>query len=303
MTIAGSGAWMKEGAAPAIMSVMCRLSRLRRLALLLAAGGSTLAADPIEQALNRLYNFDFPGSHALLDSQIASRPDEAAPYAVRSAVYLFFELDRLGILEAEFFTDDERITNKKKIQPDPEVKRRFLKAVDDAQSRARATLASRPDDRNAWFAKCVSLGVLVDYTALVEKRHMGSLSVAKRSNECAQRLLRLDPQSYDAHVTTGFSEYLLGSLPFLVRWVVRFENVQGSKQKAIENLRLAATSGRYFKAFAKILLSIVYLREKQPRESERLLGELAREYPENPLIRKEWARLSARLGTGPVEQK
>jgi hypothetical protein len=138
--------------------------------------------------------------------------------------------------------------------------------------------------------------VTADYMALVDKRQFGSLTPSKRSNSYAQQLLKLDPKFYDAYLTAGFSEYVVGSLPFFVRWFVKWDNVAGSKEQGKKNLELAAREGHYFKAFARILLAIVYLREKRPADSQKLLTELAHDYPANPLFRKELAKLNAKLG-------
>ena len=143
---------------------------------------------------------------------------------------------------------------------------------------------------------CKQKLALQDYMALVDKRQFGSLTPSKRSNDYAQRLLKLDPKFYDAYLTAGFSDYVVGSLPFFIRWFVHFDNVSGDKQKGKENLELASREGHYFKAFAKILLSICALREKRPRDAQRLLAELSREYPENALYRREVAKLNAKLG-------
>jgi hypothetical protein len=64
---------------------------LRRLVRLAAA--APLLADPIQQAFDRLYNFDFRGAHALLDQRLAERPGDPMGHSVRAAVYLFSELD------------------------------------------------------------------------------------------------------------------------------------------------------------------------------------------------------------------
>jgi hypothetical protein len=143
---------------------------------------------------------------------------------------------------------------------------------------------------------CISQGVATDYMALVEKRQFSSLSPAKRSNSYAQRLLRLDPKYYDAYLTAGFSEYILGSLPFIIRWFVHFDNVTGNKERGVENVRLVAREGHYFKPFAKILLGIAALREKRPQEARDLLADLARGYPNNPLFRTELAKVTAAIG-------
>jgi hypothetical protein len=256
------------------------------------------AADPasIDQAFGDLYNFDFPAAQQTIDRYIADHPQEPLPYSVRAAGYLFYELDRLGILESEFLIDDKKIAEKKAKAPDPAVRAKFLKAVADAQTRADATLAANPDDKMALLSMCISEGVTTDYMALIEKHQILSLAPAKKSNNYAQRLLKLDPKYYDAYLAAGFSEYMVGSLPFFIRWFVHFDNVSGDKKTGIHNLELVASEGHFLKPFAKILLGIVALREKRPRDAQKLLQELARNYPQNPLFRRELDKLNARIG-------
>jgi hypothetical protein len=252
------------------------------------------AMGPVEfdQAFGRLYNFDFAGSHAILDGYIARNPQEPLPYAMRASVYLFHELDRLSILESEFFSSDKRIVEKKKLKPDPAVRARLFAALADAQTRAEKVLETDPVNRHALFAMCIVTGVTSDYTALVEKRQLSSLSHVRRSTVWANRLLRADPNFYDAHLCNGVAEYILGSLPFFIRWFVRIDDIQGSKEQGMRNVELVAKQGHYFKPFAKILLGIAYLREKRPHDTKRLLTELARDYPSNPLFKKELAKIS-----------
>jgi hypothetical protein len=244
-----------------------------------------------------MYNFDFPASHEILNRYIAAHPEDPLPYAFRGSAYLFYELDRLGILESEFLIDDNKIAEKKKkLDPDPDNRAKFIHAVADAQARADAMLKTNPNDTRALFAMCISQGVTTDYMAFVEKRQISSLSMAKKSNNYAQRLLRLDPKFYDAYLTAGITDYMLGSLPFFVRWFVKFDNVDGSKQKGVERLQLVSREGHFFKPFSKILLSIIALREKRPHDAQQYLIELAREYPQNRLFRSELAKLNNRVG-------
>jgi hypothetical protein len=256
-----------------------------------------VAAQPatIDDALHSLYDFDFPSAHATLNSYIAAHPQEALPYAFRGAAYLFSELDRLKVLESEFLTDDDRLVEKTRAQPDPAIRKQFLQAVDDAQKRAGAVLKTNPNDRDALFAMCVVSGVSTDYMALVEKRQISSLSPAKKANAYAQRLLKLDPKFYDAYLTAGFSEYMIGSLPFFIRWFIHFDNVDGDKQRGIHNLELVAREGHYLRPLAKVFLGIIDLREKKPQEARQLLAELVHDYPRNPLYRKELDKLQLKL--------
>jgi hypothetical protein len=263
-----------------------------------AFAASPAPAPTLDDAFQDLYNFDFPATHEVLNRYIALHPDEAMPYSVRAAGYLFFELDRLGILESEFLIDDKRIANKKvtALTPDRAVRAQLMKALDDAQARANAALKRDPDDRSALLALVMAQGVTVDYMAFVEKHQFRSLTPAEQSNAYAQRLLRLDPQFYDAYLTAGLSEYMVGSLPFFVRWFVHFDNVSGDKAKGVRSLELVSRQGHYLKAFAQILLGIIDLREKRPADTRKLLVELSEKYPGNPLFKKELRVLNARLG-------
>ncbi len=272
---------------------------LRILALVALLGVSALAAaepNGIDAALERMYNQDYVAAHGILDRYSATRPQDPLPYAFQASAYLFYELDRLGILESEFLTDDKQIAEKKKkLDPDPVNREKFLRAVHEVDIRADAALKINPNDMQALFAMCIAQGVTTDYMAFVEKKQFSSLSPAKRSNGYAQQLLKLDPKFYDAYLTAGISEYMIGSLPFFIKWFIHFDNVDGSKATGVDRLRLVAREGHYFKPFSKIMLSIIGLRDKRPQEAQQWLTELARDYPENRLFRKELAKVSTKL--------
>jgi hypothetical protein len=278
------------------------MSRFWALVVLLCAPvfaaepDTAVEPDTIDAAIQRMYDFNFPVSQEILSRFIAQHPDDPLPYAFRASAYLFYELDRMSILESEFLIDDNRIAEKKKkIDPDPLVRKNFLAAVTDTESRSNATLKSNPNDPRALFAMSIAQGVSTDYMAFVEKRQIASLAVAKRSNSYAQRLLKLDPKFYDAYLTCGISEYMIGSLPFFVRWFVHFDNIEGDKKRGVERLNLVAQEGHYFKPFSKILLATIALREKRPRDARNYLQELSAQYPRNPLFRKELDKLNAKI--------
>jgi hypothetical protein len=256
------------------------------------------AAEPtLDQAVERLYNFDFRSTHEILDRYIAAHPQDPQGYAFRASAYLFYELDRLGVLEGEFLSSDNWAYDKKKKPiPDPAIRDRFLQALRETDTLGQAALKADPADKGALFALSIEQGVTADYMALIDKKQLGSLSPSKRSNSYAQQLLRADPKYYDAYLTAGFSEYMIASLPFFVRWFVHFDNVTANKEQGKQHLELTAREGHYFRPFAKILLSLCALRENRPQDAQKLVAELSRDFPGNPLFRKELAKLNGKLG-------
>ncbi len=250
----------------------------------------------LDEAFNRLYGSDFAGAQTTLDKYIGEHPGDPVAYSVKASGYLFSELHRLGILEADFFQDDNAIKDKKKhLQPDLKVREQFYAAVNKAQSMANQNLAAHPDDVNALFALCLAKGDLTDYMALIEKHQMQSLSINRDGYRDAQRLLKIAPDFYDASLTTGFTEYLIGSMPVVFRWFVKFDDVQGNKQAGMRTLETVAAKGHYLKSFAKILLATAYLREKNIGGARSLLLQLTQSYPQNALLKHELDRLSTRM--------
>ena len=238
-----------------------------------------------------MYNVDFSAANRILDDYIRQQPADPMGHTFRASSDLFFELDRLKVLEGEFFADDKRIAGKRGMKPDPALHQALFASMDRARQAANQRLKTNPNDSDALFALAINSGMTMDYTALIEKRQISSLSMAKESQRLALQVLKVDPGYTDAYLTTGSTEYILGSLPFFVKWFVKIDEAQGDKLLAVRKLERVAEGGRYLGPFAKILLSLIHLREKRLPQSARLLDELTQEFPENPLFKRELARV------------
>src|ERR1035438_6199646 len=130
---------------------MARCGELRWMALFLSLAGG-LPAQPktlIDQAFDRLYNFDFKPAQEILDRQVQLTPNDPLPLSVKAASHLFSELYRLKILELDFFTDDDKVVDRRALVPYPAVRRTFFQLVADAERLADAGLGVRADGAGA----------------------------------------------------------------------------------------------------------------------------------------------------------
>ena len=107
------------------------------------------------------------------------------------------------------------------------------------------------------------------------------------------KLLAVDPNCSDAHVATGFSKYIIGSMAAPVRWIMRLGGVSGDKAQGLVELQITADHGQYLGPFARILLAIAYVRDKDNARARGVLASLRDEFPKNPLFAREIARLDA----------
>lgn len=238
----------------------------------------------LDAAFSSLYSSQFVTAQKVLDGYLTQHPENAVGFSVRASRYLFAELDRLGILEADFFKDDKSITNKKKsLQPDPRIHDLFYAAVNQAQNVSRQLLARNANHQNALFATCLADGVLTDYLALIEKRQMQSLSVNKDGYRDPKRRLKPAPDFYDA-----YTHHRLHRIPHPERShhvsLVRALRQGAGRQAAgranhetgarrlpqISPTRQMAQNGHYPRPFAKILLATAYLRDKRYLKGHRM---------------------------------
>ncbi len=257
-----------------------------------ASAAKEAPAQPnIVRGYQQMYNLDFGSAHTTFQGYQQAHPEEPIGYVSNAAAYLFSEFDRLHILESDLFTNDQKFEHRGKVSADPVVKTQFESELAKSDAAANKILAQKPDDKNALFAQVMANGLRGDYTALIEKRNLASLSYMKTSRTIAQKLLTIDPTCYDAYLAVGVENYLLGINSAPVRWMLRMTGAETDKKEGLQRLRLTADKGQYLAPFAQLLLAVAALRDKDKQTARNLLAGLAKEFPSNQLYVAELARI------------
>jgi len=220
-----------------------------------------------------------------------SHPEDPLGSAAEAASYLFEECYRQGVLTSEFFMDNKRFLGEIPLKPDPELRAAFFAADKQAQDLAQQQLASNPDNPNALFAMALSVGMQADYASLIDKRQLDSLKKIREADKYAKKLLVIAPDAADAYLGLGTANYIIGSLPGIKRFFLGFAGIHGDKKTGMQQLEIAADHGRYLRPFAKVILALAALREKQPEVARTQFAELVAEFPQNPLFASELAKL------------
>ena len=250
------------------------------------------APDDLYRGWLKMYDLRFDEAHqAMARWQKSHAADSLGPVS-QAAGYLFAELARLGVLESELFVSDRRFEERKKLHPDPQAKQLFLREIAEADRLADQTLEKSPNDQNALFAKSLALGLQADYAALIDKQSLVSLRFTKQARGYAEKVLELDPKAYDAYLGPGVENYLLSLKAAPLRLMLQITGSHISKQKGIEELKQTAAHGHYLEPFAKLLLAVAALRDKDQAQAQRLLQELHHRFPGNPLYARELGRLA-----------
>ena len=245
----------------------------------------------LDLGYRQMYNLQFDDAHKTFHEWNQSHPSDPLALTSDAAAFLFSEFDRLGVLQSELFVDDAAFENHGKLTPDPAAKQGFEAAVEASDRLADQVLARDPRDCNALFAKVLNQGMRADYAALVEKRNLAALSYTKRAGVLAQRLLAIDSSYYDAYLAVGIENYILSLKPAPVRWLLRVYGAETDRNEGIAKLQLTAAKGHYMVPYARLLLAVAALRDKDTAQARQLLTGLAQEFPNNRLYVRELARL------------
>ncbi len=254
---------------------------------------SVLQIPELDAGFHLLYQLKPQEARRHFEAWQKSHPQDPLGSASEAASYLFEECYRQGILTSAFFLDDERFLGKIPLQPDPKLRAAFFAADERAQELAQLRLKTNPDDTNALFAMALSLGMQADYASLIDKEQIASLKKIGDADTYARKLLVIAPDAADAYLGLGTANYVIGSLSGIKRFFLSFAGIHGDKKKGIQQLQIAADHGHYLRPFAKILLAMAALREKEPELARRQLNQLVAEFPENSLFASELAKLKA----------
>jgi hypothetical protein len=263
-----------------------------------ALAGTGLAADKsgapqsqLDNGYRQMYNLDFTSAHETFRNYQMEHPQDPLGHVSNAAAYLFSEFDRLHILEADLFTDDHQFEQRHKLTPDPKIKEEFEEELGQTDALAGSILQQHPDDKNALFSEALANGLRGDYAALIEKRNIASLQYIKTARTLGERLIAIDPTAYDAYLAIGVENYLLGSNAMPIRWMLRMAGAQTDKEEGLQRLRITADKGHYLAPFARLLLAVAALRDKDVAKARILLSGLATQFPHNQLYSKELAKL------------
>ena len=258
--------------------------------LCLAADAAPQTA-ALEAGYRQMYNLEFNEAHKTFAEYAKTFPGDPVGPASNAAAYLFAEMDRLNILQSQFFVDDDNFRHPKKLSPDRSVRQAFDAELAKAEKMSTTVLNTAPRDRNALFASLLSNGLRSDYDGLIDKRYLSALTSVKNGRITAGKLLAIDPMFYDAHLAVGVENYMLSLKAAPFRLFLRLAGAETDRDVGLQRLRLTAENGHYLKPYARLLLAVAALRDMDRVTARALLRDLSQQFPHNHLYQEELARL------------
>ena len=249
-----------------------------------AAMARQAPADTITTAYDLAYNLDHDPAVELLRQAVRERPNDPAPYrGIASLTWL-----RMLFLSGSVAIDAQLTATVRSsiqvIEPHENLAAIFDANIRKAIELSEAQVEDNDDDPDAQYQLGASLGLLASYKASVEGEGLRALRDAKRAYQAHEKVMELDPTRKDAGFTLGIYRYLVTLLPRAVRMMAYLVGFDGGREEAIALIKQAAAYPGESEAEAKFALVLLYSREREFDDAQRVLSQLKRQFPRNRLL-------------------
>lgn len=260
------------------------------LALILAVGlfTRTAAIEPqvlYAQAENALYNLDFNAALQGFDGLAHDYPaNPEYSNAVASAIWFRILYDQQK-LNVDSFSGSSLGTPQSRDTINPADEQRLRAAAAAAIKKADLILQKNPNDVPALYAKGIANATLASFEATAKHSYLTALGNVKSAHSFLQDVLKLDPSFNDARAALGTYNYALAVVPLGLRLALSVAGLHGDgKEAGIQQLEAAARGGGHASTDAKMVLIVVYNREKRFDQSLKVAEDLHARYPRNFLF-------------------
>lgn len=170
---------------------------------------------------------------------------------------------------------------------DPAFDRAFRDRMAQAKTKALALANRYRDDPDALYFLGAYYGVMAGYEASTARKFFAAMRNGSRSVDAHEKVVKIRPDYYDAYLSLGLYDYIVGSLPFAFKALAAIAGVRGNKVRGIERLKKLVASDSASSDDARVLLLAIYQNEGRFEDALAILHYLNAKYPASYLLRLE----------------
>ena len=255
-----------------------------------AGQSQTQTVSPVEplnklraEGYEALYNLDYEGARHRFQKMIDLAPDHPAGPQCFAASLWIQQLNESWELKSTLYSD--KVYKNEKPKVDQRKVDEFRKWTRRTKQLSEARLKKNARDVEALYFLGAAEGLEAAYSAAVERKFMSALRTGSSAVDHHRKVLELSPQFYDAELTIGLQNYVIGSLPLPLKMLAGSVGVRGSKKKGLKQLEHVAQESQWGRDVARVLLVDLYKREKRWDDAIATARELSARFPRNYLFK------------------
>ena len=250
--------------------------------------------DRVTPAIEHLRNLEYDAAKAQLRTCVDAHPSDLQAWNYLAIATLYEEMFERGVLESGVYGEGGDIFKPSKVAVALSFQQELFSILDKSQQLAEERLKSNPKDKDAMYWAGVGHGTRATYHFALRKEYLPALHEATAAYNYHSDLLKLDPDYVDSYLVVGVNNYVVGSLPWYFKVFASLTGRHGDRAEGLRQVKQVTDQGTYAREDSKLMLAVLYQREKMYAPALSLYQEMARSFPRNYLLQYEVANL---LGT------
>ena len=248
------------------------------------------------RGFNQMYNLDYEEAIETFRSLREEYPQHPAPPLYLAILTWLKELLDRQDLDLDRFIAPGYFTKATDREMSSARREVFFGHLSESQKLCRNILEGQPAHPDARYFLGTSLGVLGSFAFTIDRKKVQALRYGKKAYGYHRDLVKENPDFYDSYLSVGLYEYILGNLPWYIKWLAAIAGYSGSEKRGFEYLELAAARAHYVADDARVLLMVLNVREKRHDKALSIARTLHRKYPRSFLLHLNQAQLLERMG-------
>ncbi len=223
-------------------------------------------------------------------------PNHPGPPLARAVAVWLRELVAREDLDLERFISPGYFTRPSQEKMAKEDAAAFYEGIAQSQENAEKYLETHPGDLEARYYLGSCQGALAVFAFTIERSYRKALKHGKESYRLQRTIVAEDPEFVDSYMTLGSYEYVVGNLPWYIKWLASLAGYRGSEARGFDYVARAAKEGYLVRDDARLLLMVMYVREDENDYAIEVARQLHQRYPENYLFHLNQAQILERMG-------
>jgi tetratricopeptide (TPR) repeat protein len=243
-----------------------------------------------------IYNLDYDQAKQVFAALRRENPQHPAPPLYLATIEWLRELFRRQDLDLDLFLSPSFFTKETRQVMPPAERKAFFDSLQECQDLTQTILTKNPQNPDALYFLGASYGIQASFYITIDHSLRKAFSSGNKAYDYDHQILKLAPDYYDSYMTVGLYEYIVGSIPWYLKWLAAIAGYHGTKEEGFRDVDLAATKGEYVRTDAKVMQMVLRMFEGESKGALRNAQELHRDFPRNYIFQINIAQILEKLG-------
>lgn len=237
-----------------------------------------------QQGFKHIFNQDYDEARRTFVALERAHPHHPAPPLYLAAIYWLEEMIHRQDLSLNRFAAPAYFSAKTNLAMPEEERQEFFQALQRCERRAEEILKTSPKNRDARYFRGSAYGLRASFAITIDHSVREAFGSGRKAYASARDLIEEDPAYYDAYMSAGVYEYVVGSIPWYWRWMAFVVGLRGDKRLGLNAVRLAAEKGEFVRNEAELILMVLEVFERRYDSALNIARDLRRRFPRSYLF-------------------